>query len=212
LGGVAFRRSGTELVTRDGMNESLWAACGDPEPMLKVLRHNVSNRKLRWFAVACVRRMPPAEFTSFHWDVVHELEESIDGDELVPNPLWGTGPALRALITPRAFWAAQQTAARTLGVDDVSRAESKGAQCDLLREIFGNPYRPVTADSRWLTETAVVLATGIYADSAFDRMPILADALEEAGCDNYDVLSHCRDPNGVHVRGCWVVDMVLGKP
>jgi hypothetical protein len=83
-------------------------------------------------------------------------------------------------------------------------------QADLLREIFGNPFRPVTFDSAWRTETAVALASGIYADRAFDRLPILADALEEAGCDNADVLAHCRGP-GPHVRGCWVVDLVLGK-
>ena len=78
----------------------------------------------------------------------------------------------------------------------------------LLRCIFGNPFRPVVFDPSWLTETAVTLATGIYADRAFDRLPILADALEEAGCDHPDVLTHCRQP-GPHARGCWVVDGVL---
>jgi hypothetical protein len=57
----------------------------------------------------------------------------------------------------------------------------------------------------------VALATGIYEERAFDRMPILADALEDAGCDNTDIIAHCRDPKGGHVRGCWVVDLVLGK-
>ncbi len=81
---------------------------------------------------------------------------------------------------------------------------------DSLRCIFGNPFRPITLDPRWQTETVVALATGIYAERAFDRMPILADALEEAGCDHADILSHCRG-DGPHVRGCWVVDLVLGK-
>ena len=83
-------------------------------------------------------------------------------------------------------------------------------QREMLRDIFGNPFRPVAFDSRWQTETVVSLAGGIYADRAFDRMPILADALEDAGCDNADVLTHCRG-SGPHVRGCWVVDLVLGK-
>jgi hypothetical protein len=56
----------------------------------------------------------------------------------------------------------------------------------------------------------VSLATGIYDERAFDRLPILADALEEAGCDNADVLAHCRG-DGPHARGCWVVDGVLGR-
>ncbi len=80
----------------------------------------------------------------------------------------------------------------------------------LLRCIFGNPFRPVAVDPQWLTSTVTQLAQGIYDDRAFDRLPILADALQDAGCDNADVLNHCRD-NGPHARGCWVVDLVLGK-
>ncbi len=80
----------------------------------------------------------------------------------------------------------------------------------LLRDIFGNPFRPVAFDSAWHTETVVGLARGIYEDRAFERMPILADALQDAGCEHPDILAHCREP-GVHVRGCWVVDLLLGK-
>jgi hypothetical protein len=76
--------------------------------------------------------------------------------------------------------------------------------------LFGNPFRPVAFADAWRTETAVALATGIYEDRAFDRLPILADVLEEAGCDHADVLSHCRGP-GPHARGCWGVDLVLSK-
>ena len=90
------------------------------------------------------------------------------------------------------------------------RQQETHVQTDLLRDIFGNPFRPITLDPRWQTETVVALATGIYAERAFDRMPILADALEEAGCDHADILNHCRG-DGPHVRGCWVVDLVLGK-
>jgi hypothetical protein len=83
-------------------------------------------------------------------------------------------------------------------------------QLRLLRDIIGNPFRPVTVDSAWLTSTVVALANGIYAERAFDRLPILADTLMDAGCDNDDVLNHCRgdDP---HVRGCWVVDLLTGR-
>ena len=83
-------------------------------------------------------------------------------------------------------------------------------QTVLARDIFGNPFRCVTVDPAWLTSTAVTLAEGIDTDRAFDRLPILADALEDAGCGDPGVLSHCRG-NGPHVRGCWVVDMVLKK-
>jgi len=57
----------------------------------------------------------------------------------------------------------------------------------------------------------MLLATGIYAERAFDRMPILADALQEADCDSDDILDHLRDPNAQHARGCWALDLVLGK-
>ena len=80
----------------------------------------------------------------------------------------------------------------------------------LVRDIFGNPFRPVTFDPAWRTSDVMLLANGIYDERAFDRMPILADALQDAGCDKPDILDHCRG-DGPHVRGCWVVDLVLGK-
>jgi hypothetical protein len=85
------------------------------------------------------------------------------------------------------------------------------AQAGLLREIFGNPFRPSEFASEWRSDTALSLARHIYESRDFAQMPILADALQDAGCDNADILSHCRDPQQVHVRGCWVVDLVLGK-
>jgi hypothetical protein len=80
----------------------------------------------------------------------------------------------------------------------------------LFREIVGNPFRIVTFDPAWRSTTAIGLAESMYTARDFAAMPILADALEEAGCDHPDVLAHCRGP-GPHVRGCWLVDLVLGK-
>jgi hypothetical protein len=84
------------------------------------------------------------------------------------------------------------------------------AQCDLLRDIFGNPFRSVRAHSWWLTPTVVALARGIYEDRAFDRLPILSDALQDAGCVDEEILAHCRRL-GPHVSGCWVVDAMLSN-
>ncbi len=81
---------------------------------------------------------------------------------------------------------------------------------DLVRDIFGNPFRPITINPSWLIPTVVALATDIYEQKAFDRMPILADALQDAKCDNEDILNHCRQP-GEHCRGCWALDLLLGK-
>jgi hypothetical protein len=87
-------------------------------------------------------------------------------------------------------------------------------QSRLLRDLFGLLlFRPVRLDPSWLAwndRTVVKLAQGIYEERAFDRLPMLADALEEAGCKDADILDYCRGP-GPHVRGCWVVDLILGK-
>jgi hypothetical protein len=83
-------------------------------------------------------------------------------------------------------------------------------QAELIRDIFGHPFRPVSADRRWLSSHVLDLARTMYDSRDFAAMPILADALQEAGCEDADVLAHCRG-GGPHVRGCWVVDLVLGK-
>ncbi len=83
--------------------------------------------------------------------------------------------------------------------------------CNLTRDIFGNPFRPAAFSPAWRTSTVLALASQMYISRDFGAMPILADALQEGGCDNADVLNHCRDANAPHVRGCWVVDLVLGK-
>src|SRR5262249_16866737 len=86
----------------------------------------------------------------------------------------------------------------------------RAAQAGPLRGILGNPFRPVAVDPAWRTSTAVALAKHMYESRDFSPMPILADALHDAGCDSEDILTHCRGP-GQHAGGCWVVDMVLGK-
>lgn len=82
------------------------------------------------------------------------------------------------------------------------------AQAALLRDIF--PFRASALDPVWLGGTAKKLAQVIYDKRAFDRLPILADALEDSGCSNQDILQHCRG-GGEHVRGCWVADLLIGK-
>jgi hypothetical protein len=84
-------------------------------------------------------------------------------------------------------------------------------QIRLLRDIFGNPFRPVTFSPSWRTDTALSLARQMYESRDFGAMPILADALQDAGCGNEGILNHCRDEKATHVRGCWVVDLVLDR-
>jgi hypothetical protein len=86
----------------------------------------------------------------------------------------------------------------------------QGHQAALLRDVIGNPFHPIRVDSSWLTDNVVPLAGCIYDERAFERLPILADALEESGCTDRNILDHLREP-GFHVRGCWVVDLLLAK-
>jgi hypothetical protein len=103
--------------------------------------------------------------------------------------------------------------------DSFKRPE-KSQQAHLLRDLFGNPFRPVALGPAWLTwqdGTLPKLAQAIYEDRQLptghldtSRLGVLADALEDAGCDDANILDHCRH-GGPHVRGCWIVDLFLGK-
>jgi hypothetical protein len=90
------------------------------------------------------------------------------------------------------------------------QASEQAVQSSLLRCLFGNPFRPVTFDPAWRTPSATAIAQTIYDERRFTDLPILADALEEIGCNCQEILDHCRNP-GEHVRGCWVLDLILSK-
>lgn len=116
----------------------------------------------------------------------------------VPYPSWAAAYARLAVVGE--------------GYSQLETAECR-KQLTVLRDIIGNPFRPIPVDPAWLAwndGTVVKLAQGIYDERAFDRLPVLADALEEAGCRDADMLAHCRQA-GEHVRGCWVVDLILDK-
>jgi hypothetical protein len=89
--------------------------------------------------------------------------------------------------------------------------ETRQLQTDIIRDVFGNPFRPVSFSSEWRTDTALALARTMYEAREFSAMPILADAFQDAGCAEPAILDHCRAEGREHVRGCWVVDLVLGK-
>jgi hypothetical protein len=92
--------------------------------------------------------------------------------------------------------------------------DERTIQSRYLRDIFGNPFRPAAAvNPEWLTwndRTVSRIVQSMNDERDFERMPILGDALEDAGCGDADILRHCREP-GEHVRGCWVLDLLLGK-
>jgi hypothetical protein len=212
------------------MTEAEWLASGDPDKILKSLT-SPGHRKSRLFACACCRRVATL-ITLSGIKAIEVAEQFADGnatrDELLTaNPrtapssqrrafghTYESGDAVCSAIAlwehPVGCWDASQWAAGATTDYPAERA----AQASLVRDIFGNPFRPrPTINPGWLTwndGTVVRVAQAIYDDRAFERMPILADALEDASCDDADILNHCR--SGVeHVRGCWVVDLLLGK-
>ena len=91
-----------------------------------------------------------------------------------------------------------------------SHGEEIGRQLVILHDVFGNVFRPIAVSAKWRTHNTIAVAGEIYASQDYSGLPILADALEEAGCCEAQVLEHCRS-GGPHVRGCWVVDGLLDR-
>jgi hypothetical protein len=120
----------------------------------------------------------------------------------------------RVAVNASAYTAGWQVApALALGQWDTTFAAVRAQHCDLLRDIAGNPFHPVIIPLSvlaWSGGTVVKLAQTIYEERLWEDLPILADALEDAGCTDADVLAHCR-AGGQHARGCWLVDLLLGK-
>lgn len=117
---------------------------------------------------------------------------------------------------PRAIWTAvePQWDAYVIARNSVSNSESQKLRANLLRDVIPNPFNEPKVKPEWMSwnsETIRRLAETIYAEHRFGDMPILADALEEAGCDDPALLDHCRDL-GPHIRGCWAVDLLRVDP
>jgi hypothetical protein len=113
--------------------------------------------------------------------------------------------------TPGKHWSTQEREDKE--AFDSGQAAEMAAQAALVREVFGNPFRPVAINPAWLRWNDGTLskrAQAIYDNRCFTDVLMLADVLEEAGCTNSDILDHCRG-SGPHARGCWVVDLILGK-
>jgi hypothetical protein len=224
-----FRRGCFGLIA-----EEQWATERDPEVLFTVLGDAVSGRKLRLFAVACYRRFWHA-LTEAGRRLVERAERLADAPGGVPGraapeaaAFDGAGNMVGALLSPDGFeaasWATDDTlealerycAARkfALGLSEALRRKEQAAQAELLRDVAGNIFRPPSpvapAVLAWNEAAVRRIAEGIYEERAFDRLPILADALLDAGCDDERLIGHCHS-GGPHARGCWAVDLILGK-
>ncbi len=198
------------------------------------------ERKLRLFGCAACRRIAHLFTTPEQQRLIEVVEEYADGDtnrHAVTRSRETAGKAVPQYKSHEewsSIYGAYDYSQRALNlltwltvsdviegvVEDIVGAtvndpenpeEEHVHQKALLLDIFGNPFRPISFAPEWRSDTAVSLARGMYESRDFSAIPILADALQDAGCDNDDVLNHCRDARLVHVRGCWVVDWVLKK-
>ena len=180
---------------RESLTELEWLSCPYSRPMLAFIQGKTSDRKRKLFDVACCQRV---------WGNL---------DEQACRMVRAWEGAAEGLLTPeelrRAMWPGWSDPGDLAWTAAIGGDEAW--QAALAREIFGDPFRPVTAGPLWLTPTVLAFASQMYESRDFSAMPILADALEDAGCDEPAILDHCRDPHGAHVRGCWVVDLVLGR-
>jgi hypothetical protein len=222
------------------VTETEWLEGSDPSSLLMSIRPGLTDRKKRLLCVAFCRHIGELFSYLYDYHAVEIAERSAEGltsAEERNDAYWKirdrfsylnsepdgstvqaglaalTGDPVRtALAVAGAFAVLADAAGNPYwdGDGETGRVAESNAQCGLVREIMGNPFRPVAFDTAWATETAVRLGTSMYEDRDFAAMPILADALEDAGCDARDILDHCRGP-GPHVRGCWVVDLLLGK-
>lgn len=214
---VALRKGFHDRPTTAAM----WAECQDPALMLDHLKGRLSDRKLRLFAVACCRRVPHLLTDRQHQAALEVAERYADGDaggaeleaagaEMGVREIRGYyGPVAAWVVAPSAEDAARYTAWNAF-CDRNGMGEERH-QADLLRCIAGNPFRPVTTSGEYRTDTVVAMARAMYESRDFSAMPLLADALQDAGCGSTDLIEHCREPNQSHVRGCRVVDFLLGK-
>lgn len=208
------------------MTEAEWLAYTNPHHLLRFLRRlgMVSDRKLRLYCVACCHRLEEwmtDERTRSAVEVAERYAEGLAGERDLAE---GHRSALAVYhpfpVQRAAVWATSKGAmeaavnmhdAVTDCLDPESARRETAREAALIRDIFGKPFAQTPAfDAAWRTPSVLALATRAYDERAFDGLPELATALEEAGCDNACLLAHPRGA-GPHVRGCWALDLVLGK-
>lgn len=217
------------------MIEQEWMRCNDPDVMLLFLKGKDTDRKMRLFATACCRRVwHRLDEPSRHAiEVAERYVEGQSGEDerttarrgareaMSDSPRGADGDtawALRGELV--ALTVADQVSAylltwlfneRVQKMNPTGESTERTHQAAILRDLYGPLlFRSMKINPKWLTTTVIDLAKSIYEEKAFDRLPILADALQDAECDHSELLNHCRS-EGQHVRGCWVVDLILGK-
>jgi hypothetical protein len=218
------------------MTEQEWLASTDPEgdfgkgwpvdaaPLMDFLRGRASKRKLRLLALACFRCLgsfaEDLTLAERHADGQATAEELKSFEDWVS--IWVDDPGLHRADQESIRLQHAATLGDPLSViySSFYPASGRSGACALVRDVLGNPFRPVAVRPDWLAwndGTVPRMARAIYEGRQLPRgtldntrLAVLADALEEAGCNDRDILDHCRI-RGEHVLGCWVVDLLSGK-
>jgi hypothetical protein len=223
------------------MTEEEWvavvAADTDTGAMQAYLSGKGSARQMRLFACACCRRIEPLmidprsrqavvvlerwadgaatiEELKAVWHEAHKAAVEIDdnlGEEEGDSPQYHAALAAHfCAISFDSDGAAEVSHSAFYALRAADSPIEPLAQARLLGDVLGRPQTIVRPKPGWLTSEVVAVARTIYEERRFADVPILADALEDAGCSDAGVLAHCR-ADAPHVRGCWVLDLVLGK-
>jgi len=189
------------------MNEREWFWSGTPKSMLWLPKLREKDRKLRLLAVACCRSVWDSLTDETDRWAVEVAERFADGEATQQelNRAWDrTGGHIRNTVS-------------VLSVRSAPGIASRKTQNHYILDVFGDPFQESRIDPSWRTDDVMGLAKTVYAERTMPsgildavRLGILADALEEAGCDDEALLSHCRE-GGPHVRGCWALDLILNK-
>jgi hypothetical protein len=184
------------------MTEAEWLQCTDPQRMLADV--STSERKISRLYTACCRQLQQRSTQQRARTERMPSPAEPDGMEDAAFGIDYEPPAFTnfSLFLSGAVW----EALRILAAD----SQERSGVVVLIRDIFGNPFRSVVVNPSWRTPEVADLAHTIYWERSFERLLVLAEALEQAGCTDADILRHCRQP-GPHVRGCWVLDLLLGN-
>lgn len=213
------------------MTQSEWLFNSDVRALLVHLGPGASRRKLRLFACACAAAPLRGPVAPECLDALRVAQAYADGDADLDDLSAAADralPVLDKLDPPRPAdptqwlvpWRGPRCRAAELirlalrpilTTDDLTRLwDWEVPDAMRLRDIFGNPFVPAPFDPRWQTADVVAVARGIYAEQAYDRLPILIDALMDAGCNDREVFAHFRRVPP-HAKGCYMLDMLLGK-
>jgi hypothetical protein len=183
------------------MTEEVWLTATDPWLLVRQVRNRANDRKMLLVCLAAIKATCPD--ADPRW--LNVVEQYADGrlsrDELRKRYGFDGG----YVCIPEEPW---EWIESIVDGDDVELPRSNELLLGLIRDIF--PFHPITLSPSWLTSTVVSLAQQMYDSRDFSAMPILADALQDASCDNETILTHCRGA-GPHVRGCFVIDLLTGR-